>query len=459
MTADFTSTYPGHIETIRDRFDRALAETGYDSVVIYSGGLREHFLDDSTAPFRVNPHFNTWLPVVDNPYCFIIYRPGKLPVLLFHRPNDFWHKPPETPNGYWVEHFDIRPIAAAEDARSYLPRNAARTAFIGEWESRFGDWNPGDANPASLLNNLHYERAYKTDYELECLRAASHRGARGHVAAARAFTDGASEYDILMAFLRATGHTQEELPYSAIIGLNDHGATLHYQLFDREPPAERRSLLIDAGASVNGYPSDITRTYAAAEDEFAELIAALDRVQQSLAAEVRPGLDYRDLHLTMHQRIAGLLADFDFVRLDPETIVANGISAAFTPHGLGHFLGLQVHDAGGFQLDRRGATVPRPDGHPFLRLTRTLEPRQVLTIEPGLYFIAPLLDELRQGEHSRHINWKKVDVFRRYGGIRIEDDVAVTAGEPENLTRAAFAAAAAGKTAAAAGSSARQVTG
>ncbi|HET7674129.1 MAG TPA: Xaa-Pro dipeptidase [Gammaproteobacteria bacterium] len=439
MNADFASTYPAHVDTVRKRFDRALAEAGFDCAVIFSGSLREHFLDDSTARFKVNPHFNTWLPLTENPDCFIIYRPGAAPVLLYHRSEDFWYKPPEPPTGYWVEQFDIRFIGELDDARKHLD-GASGAAFIGEWDARFEDWGFAAANPDKLLHPLHYERAYKTDYELACLREASRRGARGHAAAAAAFRDGAGEYDILLAFLRATVQTQEELPYSAIIALNDHGSTLHYQLFDREAPRERYSFLIDAGATVNGYASDITRSYSAAADEFGELVAALDAAQRELGLAARAGVDFRDLHLQAHRAIAGLLADFGFVGLDAEAIVATGISGTFLPHGLGHLLGLQVHDVGGTQAARDGGTIERPAGHPFLRLTRKLEPRQVLTIEPGLYFIAPLLAQLKQSEHARHVDWEKVDRFRRYGGIRIEDNVVVTDGAPENLTRDAFGA-------------------
>jgi Xaa-Pro dipeptidase len=112
----------------------------------------------------------------------------------------------------------------------------------------------------------------------------------------------------------------------------------------------------------------------------------------------------------------------------------------FFPHGVGHLLGLQVHDVAGFSVDEQGAQKARPQGHPYLRLTRTLEPGFVVTIEPGLYFIDMLLDEARNGAHGKHINWRRVDEFRPYGGVRVEDNVACTADEPENLTRDAFAA-------------------
>jgi Xaa-Pro dipeptidase len=93
----------------------------------------------------------------------------------------------------------------------------------------------------------------------------------------------------------------------------------------------------------------------------------------------------------------------------------------------------------GFQRDEHGGTIGRPDGHPYLRMTRVLEPGMVVTIEPGLYFIDMLLEELRSRPEASHVDWAKVDAFRRYGGIRIEDDVVCTDAAPENLTRDAFA--------------------
>jgi Xaa-Pro dipeptidase len=102
---------------------------------------------------------------------------------------------------------------------------------------------------------------------------------------------------------------------------------------------------------------------------------------------------------------------------------------------------LQVHDVAGFARDEAGATIPKPEGHPYLRLTRTLQPGMVTTIEPGLYFIDMLLAELKSRPAAKDVVWTKVDAFRKYGGIRIEDDVVCTEGEPVNLTREAFAAA------------------
>jgi Xaa-Pro dipeptidase len=119
--------------------------------------------------------------------------------------------------------------------------------------------------------------------------------------------------------------------------------------------------------------------------------------------------------------------------------VASGLSAVFYPHGLGHFLGLQTHDVAGLIADAAGTPIPRPEGHPFLRLTRKLEAGNVLTIEPGLYFVEPLLRKWRANGDIAAINWDKVEALAPYGGVRIEDNMLVTAGEPRNLTREAFA--------------------
>jgi Xaa-Pro dipeptidase len=118
--------------------------------------------------------------------------------------------------------------------------------------------------------------------------------------------------------------------------------------------------------------------------------------------------------------------------------VSSGISSAFFPHGLGHLLGLQVHDVGGLQAAPEGGEIPRPEGHPYLRTTRPLAENAVVTIEPGLYFIPSLLSALKNGSQGRHVNWSKVDEFRKFGGIRIEDNVVARPAGPENLTRDAF---------------------
>jgi Xaa-Pro dipeptidase len=260
------------------------------------------------------------------------------------------------------------------------------------------------------------------------------------VAAARAFASGASEFEIHLAFLEACGQREQELPYNAIIALNDSGAVLHYQVLEKHPPPTRHSLLIDAGAAFAGYASDITRTYSFADADFAALVGKFDELQQSLCAGVRAGVDWRDVHLSAHQLIAELLHESEITLCDADEAVDTGISSVFMPHGLGHLLGLQVHDVGGLARSPEGGEIPRPDGHPFLRLTRILEEGFVVTMEPGLYFIDSLLSQAKGDSRRAKINWTRIDSLRKFGGIRIEDNLAVTATGAENLTRDAFRA-------------------
>lgn len=439
MADKLEQLYSDHLRVVKERHDRALAEAGYDHIVIYAGEQRYMFLDDMAYPFKVNPHFKAWVPVIDNPHCFIVYTPGEKPGLVYWQPVDYWHKPAETPTGFWTSSFDIRVIANPEEAKQHFP-SGGRTAVVSEHANE-----AGDVNPEALLHHLHYLRAWKTEYEIECMRRANALGVRGHRAAERAFRAGESEYEIHLAYLRAASHTEDELPYGNIIALNDHASVLHYYHHERHrlPEAQRHSFLIDAGAAFHGYASDITRTYSRANDEFQHLVDAMDAAQQQLVAAVKPGVNYPDIHLLSHRQVAELLARFEFVRgLDADGIVEKRISSTFLPHGVGHFIGLQVHDVGGFMADKSGKTIAKPEGHPYLRLTRVVEPTMVFTIEPGFYFIEPLLAELKKSDEAKYVNWEKVDRFRKYGGIRIEDDVVVTEKGRENLTRDAFAAAA-----------------
>jgi Xaa-Pro dipeptidase len=439
MQEKLATLYPIHVATLEERWDKALGESGFDRVAIFAGSQHMIFLDDMPYPFKVNPHFKAWVPVLDNPNCLLLYTPGQRPLLAWYQPVDYWHKPAENPTGYWVDQFDIRTLPQLADAKSLLPKKG-RTALIGESGGEIEGWPFAEVNPKKLLDHIHYDRSHKTEYEIECMRQANSRGARGHRAAEQAFRAGASEYDIHVEYLKATSHAEHELPYGNIIALDEHGAVLHYQHLQRNGGHQRHSFLIDAGATMNGYASDITRTYSAHDDEFQELIDAMDAAQQEICAAVRPGVDYPDLHMMAHRKVASLLVRFGFIDLPEEEIVARGITSTFLPHGVGHFIGLQVHDVAGFLTSRAGQTRAAPEGHPFLRLTRVVEEKQVFTIEPGFYFITSLLADLRKSDNSRHVRWDKVDRFRKYGGIRVEDDLAVTADGAENLTRNAFAA-------------------
>jgi Xaa-Pro dipeptidase len=440
LISSLDAAFGPHLESVCNRSAQALAASGFSGLLVHSGSLRMIFEDDQPYAFQVNAPFKVWVPVCDVPDSFIYFRPGSRPQLLFHSPPDYWHKPTALPQTYWTRHFDIVGVADREAARKALPKSLSTTAYIGDAFSELASWTVAAVNPAELVRRLDFVRAVKTPYELACMREASRLGALGHNAASRAFQAGASEFEIELAFLGACGLREQELPYNPIIALNDGGAVLHYQVLERHPPAQRHSLLIDAGAEFGGYASDITRTHSVRDADFAALIRAMDGMQQTLCASVRAGVDWRDVHLRAHQLTATLLRDADITSVSPQEAVATGISSVFLPHGIGHLLGLQVHDVGGFMRSPEGGEIPRPPGHPFLRLTRVLQEGFVVTMEPGIYFNDQLLNAAKGDSRGACINWPRVDAFRRFGGIRVEDNLAVTANGCENLTRNGFAA-------------------
>ena len=428
--------YRDHLQTVMRRADDALSAAGFDALVIHAGVPPIQFLDDQTYPYKVNPHFKAWVPILDNPQCVLIYVPGSRPRVLFHQPNDYWHKPASLPSEPWTEAVELIPMPDPASAGGEWAK-LGRVAFVGPRDSFAAD--AATVNDPELLARLHFDRAVKTPYEIECLRRASDLGARGHLAALAAFRRGASEYEAHMRYLEACAQREEEMPYNNIVAYNEHAAVLHYQHLERRPPERLRSFLLDAGAQYRGYASDITRTYSAAPGLFSDLIDALDAAQLRLCAEIVPGKDYREVHLSAHRILGDVLHTIGLTTLPGEAALEEGLTGVFFPHGIGHLLGLQVHDVGGVMGDSTGGERKRPEGHPYLRLTRMLEPGVVVTVEPGIYLIDSLLKAAREDQRGGHIDWAVVEQLRPFGGIRIEDNVVAAHGAPENLTRNAFA--------------------
>jgi Xaa-Pro dipeptidase len=430
--------YAAHLTTLMHRTDRSLGATGFDALVIHAGRPPIQFLDDQDYPFKVNPQFKAWVPIVDNPRCVLIYSPGARPRVLFYQPNDFWHKPARMPQAPWTACVDL--IAMDDDANAGAHwAKLGRVAVIGSDRDVLPGLGSASLNPPELLARLDYDRAVKTPYELACMRLASELGARGHRAALAVFRRGGSEYEAHMGYLAACAQREEEMPYNNIVAYNENAAVLHYQHLERVSPSPLRSFLIDAGAQYRGYAADITRTYAQRPGRFADLVQAMDGAQQQLCGEIVAGRDYREVHLSAHRILGDVMLEIGLTKLAGQAALESGVTSVFFPHGIGHLLGLQVHDVGGVMGDDKGHERERPPGHPYLRLTRMLEPGVVVTVEPGLYFIDSLLAAANADARRTHIDWSVVEELKPYGGIRIEDNVVTTSSKPENMTRDAFA--------------------
>lgn len=414
-----------HIQELQRRYERALADHGYDSVLIASGAAPYRYRDDQTYVFQGFGPFLHWTGLAGQEHSWLLIRPGHKPVLWLFQPVDFWHASPDLPAEPWQEAMEVR---SRQQAGAPELANTGRLAVLGDPQVLEGV--PGDHNPSALVAATEETRVHKTCYEIECLAHANRVALKGHKAAREAFLAGGSEFGISLAYQQATGQREALAPYHSIIGLNEHAGTLHYQYYEGQVPRQHRSLLIDAGVRYRGYCSDITRTVAApGEPRFAALVHGLEQLQLRLCEMVVPGMDYVEIHRKTHQGIAALLSASGLVTgLSDDAMVAQGITRAFFPHGIGHFLGIQVHDVA-------GKPTPPPEDAPFLRLTRTLEEGMVVTIEPGLYFIPSLLGPMLAGPQRRYLAEDLINDLKDCGGIRIEDNVAVTASGARNLTR------------------------
>jgi len=441
--SDLELLYAEHLRILTQRFGAALEATGFERCVVFAGELRSEPRDDTSYPFRVEPYFAAWLPFVTAPGSVVCFEPGRRPKLIYRQDADFWHLPPADPEGGWARHFDIAIARSAWDTAHELRTWKIGAAALGplpaaaEHHARRRDDHFAATNHSGLLARLDYDRAFKTPFEIACMTVANQIAARGHRAVAAAFEAGVSEFELNQIYCSATRQREPELPYSSIIALNDHAAVLHYQHLDRSAPAESRSFLIDAGAKHLGYAADVTRTWQRGAHGFGELIEAMDELQQAVCGEVAAGIEFVDLNERTHRLLASLLAEHEIVRCSAEQAYETGLTRVFLPHGLGHLLGLQVHDAGGWQVSRDGAIREPPETHPFLRLTRKLASGFALTIEPGLYFIESLLSGVATSQ-QKLLDIEKIAALSPYGGIRIEDNLVVESTRNRNLTREAF---------------------
>jgi len=437
-----SSLYRQHLNVLDNYLGKALDSAGsaglpLEGVLFHAGREAYYHADDQPFFFRPTPHFRRWVPF-EGPEHVVLARPGQALQVVRVRPRDYWYdsSPPEP--SYWEEAVDLHEAESYEKAIALLG-NLDRIAYVGESPAAATEAGiPAElVEPEALMPPLDWYRAYKTGHEAAQLRRACEKSAAGHQAALEAFMAGATEREIHWTYLRASNQLEVEIPYGTIVALDEKAAILHYQEKRGKEKGASSILLIDAGAAWEGQASDITRTWARPDTDatFQELIQGVDRLERELVAMVTPGRPYLEIHTAAHQKTAELLEETKVLRCTAEEAIDRKVTSTFLPHGVGHQLGLQVHDVGGHQAGPGGGKVPPPPAHPYLRNTRVLEPGHCVTIEPGLYFIPMLLEPLRQGSTASLINWDLVDRLTPLGGIRIEDDILCTEGEPNDLTR------------------------
>jgi Xaa-Pro aminopeptidase len=277
------------------------------------------------------------------------------------------------------------------------------------------------------------QRSYKTPDEIADIEMAIDVSREMYAAAMRAARPGRKEHEIVAEIAKivmARGCSYSFPPICSV-----HGETLHNPFY-RNTLSAGDVMILDSGAETpSRNASDITRTIpvgGAFSSQQRAIYEAVLRAQLGAIAAIKPGVPYREVHLGAAKSFVEDLTSLGLMKGDPDDAVAAGAHALFFPHGLGHMLGLDVHDMEnlGEDIVGYGPGLERSPqfGLNYLRLARKLEPGFVLTVEPGLYFIPALIDQWKAKKtNAAFLNFKEIDKFRDARGFRIEDDVVVTA--------------------------------
>jgi Xaa-Pro aminopeptidase len=328
-----------------------------------------------------------------------------------------------------------RLTAALSQGRTvhYLaPYRSDHTVKLAAWLGRAPE-EVRDGRSEAFHKAVIAQRSYKGPEEIADMERAVGVSKAMYAAAMPAARAGRFEYEIVAEIAQvalAAGGAFSFLPICSV-----HGETLHNPYY-RNQLHHGDVLVLDSGAETpHGYASDITRTipvggtFTPQQRLIYEIVL---RAEMGAIRAIRPGVAYRDVHLGAARSIVVDLTAAGLMQGDPDAAVAAGAHALFFPHGLGHMIGLDVHDMEnlGEELVGYGPGITRSTqfGLGYLRLARTLEPGFALTVEPGLYFIPALIDQWKaDGTNAAYLNFPEIEKFREARGYRVEDNVVVTA--------------------------------
>jgi len=403
---------------------------GDDAVAILPAALVRMRNRDAEFQYRQDSDFH-YITGFDEPEAVAVLVPGRDhgEYILFCRENDkkmeIWNGPRAGQEGAIEKHAadDSFPIEDIDDILPGLLENKEKVYYtmgvhpdfdqrIIKWvnrlreQSRMGVHTPGEF--VALDHQLHDMRLYKSAAEIKVMRKAAKISAKAHIKAMKFCKPGKYEYQLEAELLHSFMHQGARFPaYSSIVGGGKNGCILHY-VENRDVLKEGDLVLIDAGAELECYAADISRTfpvngkYSKEQRALYEIVLA---AQYAAIEQVKPGNHWNDPHEAAIKVITQGLIDLGILKGKLETQIKKESYKEFYMHRTGHWLGMDVHDVGDYKVDDEW---------------RVLEPGMVLTVEPGLYISADSKNVAKK--------WHNI-------GIRIEDDVLVTKDGHEVLSK------------------------
>ncbi|MBD1915392.1 MULTISPECIES: aminopeptidase P family protein [Cyanophyceae] len=402
---------------LRQRRDR-LAELHPGPVVLWSGQAVSRNFPANTYPFRANSHFLYFagLPLAN---AALHLEGGRLTLFMNDTSPEaaLWHGPSPSREA----------IAAAIGADAAYPCQDL-DSYLAEAATLPAQTAAGPECSRVLAAALVTLRLHHDDYALDQIKQAVAVSVAAHKAGMASTLGATTEAQVRAAMEQVIIGQGMTCAYNSIVTV--HGEVLHNEQY-HHALAPGDLLLADVGAEApSGWASDITRTWpvsgqftAAQRDIYNLVLAAHD----ACIAAARPGIEYRDLHLLACRTLTAGLVDLGVLKGDPDALVERDVHALFFPHGVGHLLGLDVHDMedlGDMAGYAPGRSRSDRFGLKFLRLDRPLAANMVVTIEPGFYQVPGILGPARQsGRYDDAINWNRLKTFDGVRGIRIENDV------------------------------------
>ncbi len=433
-----SSLLPDLRETTRAH-RRALMRRLPDGVILLTAAPEVVRNGDVHHPYRQSSDF-LWLTGVEAPGYALLLDPRRGREVLFVPRLTQMH-------AVWLGHipsrqeareaFGIRTVRHVTDLPRALRRRGRAVLHADPRGAGFARREARSLRPVTkeLRQAMDELRIVKDRGELHLLARASAATTAGHLAAMRAARPGAFEYQVqaeLERAFKAAGCAQ--LGYGSIVAGGRNAAVLHYVANDHRLAASDL-LLVDAGAEYHGYTADVTRTFPVSGRFRPRPRAVYEIVlaaQERCIDQARAGVVSMDLQRLSERVLAEGLRGLGLLRGSVDELVETEAVRVFYPHGIGHTLGLDVHDVQGGR--KRRLRLRRSSGK--LRFRARLEPGFVITIEPGIYFMEALLrDPKVRRKHRARIDFAKAERWLPVGGVRIEDDVVVRAeGPPGNLT-------------------------
>jgi Xaa-Pro aminopeptidase len=432
--------------TLRHRREK-LAELINFPAILWSGGASPRNFPANTFPFRPSSHFLYFagLPLED---VAIYLEGGKLTLYMDNPPpgSALWH-------GEMPTRDRLAEIIGADAAfpLAKLSARAANSATISVQHP------PTQTTQSNILNRQLFPASEPAGIDLQLTKAIialrlSHDEAaltelkqaakvtvKAHKAGMAATVNAKFEAEVRGAMEAVIISANMSCSYSSIVTV--HGEVLHNEQYHH--PLEKGDLLLaDVGAETGfGWAGDVTRTWPVSGKFSPSQRAIYDVVlaaRDACIARIKPGVEYKGIHLLGCRVIAEGLVDLGILKGKVEDLVERDAHALFFPHGIGHLLGLDVHDMedlGDLAGYEEGRSRSSRFGLGFLRLNRPLRQGMLVTIEPGFYQVPGILNNPEfRSKYEDAVNWDKLEKFADVRGIRIEDDVLVTENGAEILT-------------------------